>query len=143
MIWFLDASALVKRYVREPGSDVVRGLVRRRRRLAAAAVSLVEVPAALWRRARAGDVTAEQARRLAAKVATDLAEVELVEARGPILALAAQLVETHPLRAYDAIQLAAALRLSRETGIALTFACSDKTLLDVAKAEGVRPLRVG
>ena len=43
MIWFLDASALVKRYVREPGSDVVRGLVRRRRRLAAAAVSLVEV----------------------------------------------------------------------------------------------------
>jgi uncharacterized protein len=143
MIWFLDASALVKRYVREPGSDVVRDLVRRRRRLAAAAVSLVEVPAALWRRARAGDVTAQQARRLAAKLAADLAHVELVEARGPMLAIAAQLVESHPLRVYDAIQLAAALRLWRETGIALTFACSDRGLLAAARAEGVRPLRVG
>jgi TIR domain len=38
VIYFLDASALVKRYLDEPGSDAVRSLFRRRRLLAAASL---------------------------------------------------------------------------------------------------------
>jgi predicted nucleic acid-binding protein len=37
--YFLDASALVKRYIEEPGSDTVRSLARRRRALAASRLS--------------------------------------------------------------------------------------------------------
>ncbi len=106
MIYFLDASALVKRYVREPGSDLVRGLVRRKRRMAASGVSSVEV-------------------------------------RGPVLSLAALLCERHPLRAYDAIQLASALRLGSEGGIAITFVCADDALHAAARAEDIRGMRVG
>ena len=143
MIYFLDASALVKRYIREPGSAAVRSLLRRRRTLAVSAVSAVEVPSALWRRARLGDLSTELARRFADQLPFDLEAMDVVEVRAPVLELAAQLVEQHPLRADDAIQLASALRLAREARLALTFACSDGPLRDAATAEGIKALWVG
>ena len=93
MIYFLDASALVKRYIDEPGSDAIRDLVRKKRRIAASSLSGLEVPAALFR---------------------------------------------HPLRVYDAAQLACAVRLARSTGLAVTFGCTDTVLRAAAKAEGLR-----
>jgi predicted nucleic acid-binding protein len=143
LIHFLDASALVKRYVSEPGSEAVRALFRGRRRLGASAVSLVEVTAALFRRWRAGELTPEVARGGAPQVALDLEEFELVEVRPPVLAFAAELVVRHPLRAYDAIQLACAVRLARSAGVALTFVCADRDLLTAAVAEGLKARRTG
>lgn len=45
---FADSSALVKRYADEPGSDALRALLL----LVVSAPAKVEVPAALWRKAR-------------------------------------------------------------------------------------------
>ena len=143
MIRFLDSSAFVKRYVREPGSDAVARLFRPASKLAASSLALVEVSAALFKRARAGDLAPEVARRHAARVAADLDELHVVEARGPVLDLAAELVSRRPLRAYDAVQLASAIRLSRGAGVAVTFVCADETLSAAAVAEGIRALRVG
>ena len=143
MIYFLDASALVKRYVAERGSDVIRGLVHRRRPLAASRISSVEIPAAIWKRARAGDVAADAAKRIVARVAPDLAEMRVVEVRVTLLDRATDLVARRPLRAYDAVQLASAAWLASETGLAITFACCDAGLAAAAKAEGLRVLRVG
>jgi predicted nucleic acid-binding protein len=53
MIPYLDASALVKRYVQEPGSEEVSRLIARAR---------VEVPAALARAARIRALPAAEAR---------------------------------------------------------------------------------
>ena len=143
MIYFLDASALVKRYVAERGSDVVRGLVRRHRPLAASRISSVEIPAAVWKRARSGDVASDAAKRIAARVGSDLAEMRVVEVRAGLLERAADLVARRPLRAYDAVQIASAAWLATETGLAITFTCADAGLAQVAKAEGLRVLRVG
>jgi len=143
VIYFLDASALVKRYVAERGSDVVRGLVRRRRSLAASRISSVEIPAAIWKRARAGDITADTAKSITARLGPDLAEMRVVEVRAALLDRAADLVAHRPLRAYDAVQLASAAWLGTETGLAITFACSDAGLAKAATAEGLRVLRVG
>jgi predicted nucleic acid-binding protein len=143
VIYFVDASALVKRYVAEHGSDVLRGLVRRRRALAASRISSVEVPAAIWKRARAGDLAPDVAKRISSRVARDLAEMRVVEVRTAVLDRAAALVERRPLRAYDAVQLASAAWLAAETGLAITFACSDAALSQAAAAEGLHALRVG
>jgi predicted nucleic acid-binding protein len=70
LIYFLDASALVKRYIQEEGRDVVRPLFRRR--VAASAISGVEVPAALFRRAPEGDLSEARARDLVKRVVADL-----------------------------------------------------------------------
>jgi predicted nucleic acid-binding protein len=51
------------------------------------------------------------------------------------------LTAKHPLRAYDAVQLASALRINRQTvtdgAPAITFVCADTRLLAIAAAEGL------
>ncbi|MGH7435515.1 MAG: type II toxin-antitoxin system VapC family toxin [Polyangiaceae bacterium] len=142
MIYFLDSSALVKRYVREAGSVTVAGLFRRRAKLAASGLAIVEVPAALFRRARAGDLAMGAAQAHAADVARDLDQMYVVEARKAVLDSAHDLVERHPLRAYDAVQLASALRIVQSTEASVTFVCADRGLAGAAIAESLRTLRV-
>jgi uncharacterized protein len=143
MIYFLDASALVKRYVREPGTDVLLALFRRKRSFAAARITEVEVPAALARRTREGDLEKRAARRQSLRIRTDLAGMHVVELRREVARRASELLWEHPLRAYDAVQLASALQLATATGLALTFVCADAALCGVAEAKGVRMLLVG
>jgi uncharacterized protein len=143
LIRFLDSSAFVKRYVREPGSDAVARLFQPGSKLGASSLALVEITAALFKRARAGDLAIELARRHAARLSADLEEVHVVEVRGPVLDLATELVSRHSLRAYDAVQLASAMRLRRAAGVPVTFICADANLTAAAVAEGLRALRVG
>jgi len=142
VITFFDASALVKRYVSEPGSGTVRSLLRRKHR-AVSALSSVEIPAALWRRVREGDIDEKAVRRQVARIVSDLRHFDVVEPRGRVLALARDLVERHPLRAYDAVQLASALHLARATGLSLAFASADVALGEAAEAEGARRVPLG
>jgi hypothetical protein len=131
----------VKRYIQEEGGDAVRPLFRRR--VAASAISGVEVPAAFWRRAREGDLTEARAKNLTKKVIADLSEIIVVEVRRSATDLARQLVERHPLRAYDAVQLACALLLAERAATAVTFVCADHRLCEVAVAEQLRSMKVG
>ena len=134
MIYFLDASAIVKKYIAERGSDRLRALVRARREFAIARVSQVEVPAALARRAREGDLRRDVAERHAAQFDDDVAAMRVVELRPPVLNIASRLVWAHPLRAYDALQLAAAIHLKRMSQTAVTFVAADGPLCDAAAA---------
>jgi len=131
----------VKRYIREAGGDKVRPLFRRR--VAASAISGIEVPAAIWRRAREGDLSEARAHDLVKKVVEDLAEMIVVEMRRSVTELARELVERHPLRAYDAVQLACALLLAERAATAVTFICADHRLCDVAVAEQLRSTNIG
>ena len=133
----------MKRYRREPGTDFVRSIGRGRRNLAASRLSAVEVPAALARRVRQGDLPVKEARAHASRVPADLAEMRVVEIRPAVVELAAEIVWRRSLRAYDALQLAAAVRLARESGVAVTFTCSDADLCHAAAQEGLRVHRVG
>ncbi len=143
MNYFLDASALVKRYVAEPGSERVRSLSKGRSQLIVSRLTAVEVPAAIWKRTRSGHVSAAGARKIVAQLALDLAQMAIVEPRAATIDLAAELVERHPLRAYDAVQLASAVRWTRETGLATCFVCADRNLASAAAMEGLRRLALG
>lgn len=140
MIYFLDASALVKAYVRERGTDDVRKLLRRS--LAVSMLSLVEVRSAVRRREREGSLPASHASAILSALKVDLAEMWAVEARKGVLETAADLVDRHPLRAYDSVQLASALAIFRAAR-AVTFVCADEALCEAAVAEGLRALPVG
>jgi predicted nucleic acid-binding protein len=67
----------------------------------------------------------------------------VVEVRRSAMELARQLVERHPLRAYDAVQLACALLLAERAATSVTFVCADHQLCDVAVAEQLRSLKLG
>lgn len=113
---FADSSALVKLYVDEPGHEFVRGYDD----LLVSAIAQVEVPAALWRKVRVGDMDAEVAGTLVADFAADhrgtpdqAPRFTTVALDGRVLDMAAALAAAHTLRAYDAVQLATA-RLARD-----------------------------
>jgi predicted nucleic acid-binding protein len=69
-------------------------------------------------------------------------QYQVVELTPDLAEYAGHLVRVHPLRAYDAIQLAAALRVQADLARAhvtpLTFVCADERLLAVAQSTGLR-----
>ena len=67
MIAFGDASALVKLYADEAGAEQVRGLTG----LVVGQISRVEVPAALWRKQRLGEITSAEAQVLVEEFEAD------------------------------------------------------------------------
>jgi predicted nucleic acid-binding protein len=137
MIYFLDTSALVKRYLSEPGSAEVRSLFRRQRPIAVARIASAELAAAVARQHREGAVTEAIRDAILARLNRDFAQMTVVEVRAAMLSRVPGLVVRWPLRGYDAVQLAAALTL-QAIGIATTFWSSDANLVGAARGEGLR-----
>jgi uncharacterized protein len=136
---FADSSALVKLYANEDGYEHIRGLVS----VAVAQLARVEVPAALWRKQRMGELSAEDARVLTADFEADYFGTEsepprfaAVAATGSLLDEAAGLCASCGLRAYDAVQLSSALAVHRADETCTAFAAFDRALRTAAAAEG-------
>jgi predicted nucleic acid-binding protein len=136
---FADSSALVKLYADEIGHKQVRGLAS----MAVAQLARVEVPAALWRKSRIGELAADDARLLTADFEADYfgtgsepPRFAVVAATGSVLDEAARLCASHGLRAYDAIQLATALAVRRADAECESFAAFDRTLRTAAATQG-------
>lgn len=138
MIHYLDSSALVKRYLREPGTDLVASLWRSRRRIAVSRLVEVEVPLALARCARRGDLDRDDARAQVDRFLDELGSFAIVEVRPRTISTARELGWKHELRSYDAVHLAGALQIKNETSSAITFWCADAALSRAALAEGLR-----
>jgi len=148
-LYYFDTSALVKYYVTEPGSTWVTELIDTRdpdtglpvHTLFVAAVSVAEVSAALSVLQRRRVISRRQRDDAYGHFLADLEE------RFAIMVIplcdfysAAELAQRHPLKAYDAVQLAIALRHSRALAahdFPLTFVSGDDTLLAAAQAEGL------
>ncbi len=135
---FLDASALVKRYVEEDGSSFVLDAMAEQP-TAISRLSATEVVSALCRRCREGDIRIEQ--REAAMLALDAerSAFHVVEHTEEITARAATLLRRYPLRASDSVQLASCMLLADELGEARLVAFDDR-LIGAARAEGIECL---
>jgi uncharacterized protein len=108
--YFVDSSALVKRHVRQTGTAWVSGITRRRSSIDIfiALITAVEVTSAIARR-RGVTLTAAQASSLLSRFRKHLAGRYFPSQITPALVSEAmKLANTHRLRAYDAVQLAAA-----------------------------------
>lgn len=131
---FLDASALVKRYVREEHSARVRRLIADSP-IAISRLSEVEVPSALARLVRERRLTPRAAARVRGAFVADLHAWHIVEVTPAVTALVRDQLTRHDLRAGEAIQLASAiwLRHGLEVSRLLAF---DTRLATAAGAEG-------
>jgi len=110
--YFLDSSALIKRYVQERGSAWVRILAfpETGHTWLLARATMVEIYSALARRAREGSVsTADCAAAANAFTAHSQTEYEFVDLDYRVVRRARQLLDRQVLRALDAIQIASAL----------------------------------
>ena len=130
---FVDASALVKRYVRERHSLKVRRLLAAGP-IAVSRLSEVEVPSALTRLVREGRLSPRARDRAMLAFVDDLASWHIIEVTGVVTALARTQLLRYELRAGDAIQLASALWLRQTVSLAGLLAF-DTRLVAAASAE--------
>lgn len=142
--YYLDTSALIKRYVDEVGSDWVRATLSAQPPPSAVVVHLVivEVTSALTRRVREGTLIPTEYTQVQNAFRSDcLHEYEIVTAVGDVIDQANRLLEKYPLRAYDAVHLATAAvtnqQLVANNLAPLTFISADDSLNDAASAEGL------
>jgi len=134
---YFDASALVKRYVREKGSVKVRRLLSTDVS-ATSRLSAVEITSALMRRARErAFIGAERDRALSA-LERDMSSLLVVELTPDVVKRAQTLLRRRPLRSGDAIQLASCLYLQAELGEPVTIVAFDARLTEIARLEGLR-----
>jgi predicted nucleic acid-binding protein len=142
---FLDASALVKRYITEAGSKWVSQLTdpAAKNAILIAEITMAEVAAALAAKHRAvTGITQQQRDRALSRFLQDCNEpFLLLPVNRTVFARAVRLTQNYRLRGYDAVQLATAL-LNTEAlatrGLASpVFIASDQDLLAAAKAENL------
>jgi predicted nucleic acid-binding protein len=139
VIAYLDASALVKRYVAEAGSADVQALIGSARAVGTAVLSRAEVGAALARAARVGLVAREAALKALEAFNADWEHLIRLQFGEPLAARAAALAWEHGLRGYDAVHLATALAWREALGEAVTVATYDRELWRGAQASGLAP----
>jgi predicted nucleic acid-binding protein len=140
VVYFFDPSALVKQYMDEPGSEWARHVLSQLPPMAIAEITIVEAAAALARRWRMGEITAEEYRFAKHVFLEETRWARVVSARRSAVEWATDLIDRHPLRAYDALQVATALELNRALeaeGFSLTFVSADDRLCAAAEHEGL------
>lgn len=142
MIWYCDSSALVKRYVRETGSQWLREQVSQSK-LLTSSLAVAEIPAALARRKRDGTISAFEFHRSRTHLTRHLqaGQYVLLPAALDVIEQAALLTYRLPLTGYDAVHLATALSYLQAAGAEASQFCfltADDQLLNAAQSEGLR-----
>jgi uncharacterized protein len=127
-IFFFDTSALVKRYVQEVGTDWVRTITESTSQnvIYISEITGVEVMAAITKRMRTtpkdGGISKSDGNTAIKEFRDDFEnQYMVIEITSDVISKAMDLTESHPLRAYDAIQLAVALEIEPQiTAMATT-----------------------
>lgn len=143
--YFLDASALAKRYLTETGSQWILTIANPAagHTIIVAEITRVEVAAALASRHRASSGISQQQRDRAVKLLLHhcLTQYRTASLNPTTISRAVSLTQNYRLRGYDAVQLATAI-ITNGTLVAaslppLTFVAADTDLLTAAQAEGL------
>ncbi len=139
MILYLDASALVKRYVAERGSEEVAAVIAAAAVSGTAVISRAETAAALAKAVRLGVLAQDGAAAALARLQEDWPRLVRLQVTESLIARAAGLAWAHGLRGYDAVHLAAAVIWQEAMGRQVTIATFDRTLWQVAGQVGLIP----
>jgi len=137
VIVYMDASALVKRYVAEAGSADVAAVVDAAELVATAVISRVEVSAALARAARTGLAAREAVASCLTEFEAEWSDFLRLDVNEAAVARASALAWSQQLRGYDAVHLACALLWHEALGSPVTLATYDRELWRGAQAAGL------
>lgn len=136
-VYYLDASAWVKRHVEETGSDWMRRFWRERLPVACSGIGGLEVLSAIVRRSRPDD---PRLQTVAADISADSEAFYEISLSDSVITRAREVIARHRLRCADAVHLASAMRVGQELGQVVCIVASDAELLAAAAAEGLATL---
>ena len=134
MILYLDTSSLVKLYLREAHTSLVKKWVMEAEIVATCRIAYPETMSAINRRFRQGDLPEKEYNLLIAKFSKDwgrFAAIDFDEFE------AGRLVKIYGLRGFDAVHLSAARLLkASQYNISISFSSFDEKLNNAASSEG-------
>lgn len=133
---FWDTSAIVPLLVREADTDVRESQLKQVLEIITWWGTHVECVSALCRREREGVLSSEAIQAAMVRLNELNLQWLIVSPSQVILSRAERLLKVHPLRAADAMQLAAALLAVREEPEDSTFYTADDRLAQAAQKEG-------
>jgi predicted nucleic acid-binding protein len=138
VILYLDASAIVKRYVTEAISSRVVALIHDAAAVATSMVSRAEVAAAFARAVRLGVLDEAGGRRAQRRFVREWPDFVRIPVTEALVARADALAWDHALRGYDAVQLASALAWQDAIGQDVSLATFDQQLTKAGPELGLR-----
>ncbi len=134
---FLDTSAFAKRYVAEQGSDKVLATCQQADSLVVSVICLPELVSTLSRLVREKKLTKAAYLTLKGDAMDDLADVDVCQITSEVLASVVSLLESHPLRAMDALHVACAQTYKPDV-----FVSADRRQLSAARKTGLKVVDV-
>lgn len=140
MIAYFDTSAVVPLLVDQSGSDIASATWEEANRAVSVALVYVEARAALARARRVDRLTSPRLRTAVQELHRFYSEIDVIDVDAALIHEAGELAETHELRGYDAVHLAAARRLADSD---VVFVAGDAELLTAAASLGVATAPIG
>jgi predicted nucleic acid-binding protein len=139
---FWDSSALVPTLVPEARSAATASLLKSDRQVILWWVSPVECQSALHRQHREDRISLRLLNEALARLGGLVEDADFIAPTTTLRERAGRLIAAHPLRAGDALQLAAALSWCDEAPQGDGFVCLDDRLREAARREGFAILPV-
>jgi len=137
---YWDASAIIPLLVQEEETEKRESSWREDPQVVVWWGSKIECASALNRLYREGALDSDNLQQALADLETLASGWLEIQPTEKIRRRALRLLRIHPLRAADALQLAASLVAADENPTLLHFVCSDQRLIDAAQKEGFKVL---
>ena len=135
---FWDSSAIVPLLVAEISSEGLLDLLKEAGTLSLWWASPVECTSALYRRHRDKSFPSQVLRQALSRLDALVEDATMIVPTDPVRRRTRRILATHPLRAADALQLAAALAWCDDDPRDAGFVCLDERLREAALREGFR-----
>jgi predicted nucleic acid-binding protein len=140
VIAYFDTSALVPLLIDEPATERSQEHWSTADRVVTVRLARVEARAALAQAARGSRISPAQLRSSTKGLDDLIAQLDLVDIDDELIHRASDLAESQALRAYDAVHLAAALRVADDE---LIVVAGDRALVAAASALGLAVATTG
>jgi predicted nucleic acid-binding protein len=137
---YFDTSALIKRYINEPGTENVRAWIRAANNMATGLLTRAETTAGLTRLQNRGIITQEDYGQALEQFRLDWSSYYRIAINEELIARADFLACQHGLRGYDAVHLAAALIWQEALMLPVTLATYDQNLASAGRNSGLNIL---
>ena len=135
MILYLDTSALVKRYFREPFSDDIIDRWKSANQIVTSFVAYAETVASIYRKKREEDLGDTLVRKIKDSFQQDWMTFIRVEINDELNMYIDHVISQHQLRGFDAIHLASAIVIQENIPDDFLFACFNDRLSRAARLE--------
>ena len=134
----VDSSSFAKRYIQEPGSEQLDGLLQQASELAICVILVPELISALNRRLREGGLSKEDYRKAKKLLLNDVSDATVLQLTPAVISRSVKLLENSALRAMDALHVACAFEWEADL-----FVTSDKRQFDSAIKSGLQTEYLG